>query len=428
MTANRSLTPNDFARGATLIRRLMGSGLLISLFGNSVVGGVLPAGMALGALPVVWIPILRTIEGIEDLLSPLAARLLSGRDAGRTLVACEVFDVFACVVALLLMQGVHHHNFLIAAIYIAVVSPIPLFIDVAEELFAGDLAKSSPSSALAFNALMYSMIGLSSGLLATPLGSLLSSRALPVTLCINLVMSIAAVLLRSFAVRARASLLPTAAQDVEAGRESTSSHDRVSLALLLSSTGPGSPSISALLALSSGIVSGFLVQWAVVGHLERGGMVALMLVAVGIGATVGPYIAQRACRGGYGFAANVFLGIRVIFLIGVLALATGGHPTHIWSTLLVGVAILGISGSASGSAVIQATSRQVEYASDRLGQIVGWSHAFSAGGALIGAWLGLILAVQRSPVSGVVASIVAAIAAAVLLRRAARNSAGASIS
>lgn len=55
---------------------------MCSVFASFTGQGVVSGAVALGALSLVWIPVLSTIETVEDLSSVLVARFLDGRDPG----------------------------------------------------------------------------------------------------------------------------------------------------------------------------------------------------------------------------------------------------------------------------------------------------------------------------------------------------------
>ena len=75
-------------------------GWVLSAVGSSLTEGSSPALVVLSSLPAAWVAFYSTLENVEDMLSPLAVRLLGGLRPGRVLVACEVYDV-----VLLLAEG-----------------------------------------------------------------------------------------------------------------------------------------------------------------------------------------------------------------------------------------------------------------------------------------------------------------------------------
>ncbi|GAA2534589.1 hypothetical protein GCM10009860_13580 [Microbacterium mitrae] len=69
---------------------------------------------------------------------------------------------------------------------------------------------------------------------------------------------------------------------------------------------------------------------------------------------------------------------------------------------ILGLAVLGICATAMLTLV--RTERQVRLRSKTFVFAVGWSHSFSAAGALLGTWLGLGLGVADDPTAGLMVS------------------------
>ncbi|WP_155123513.1 MULTISPECIES: MFS transporter [unclassified Actinoplanes] len=381
------------------MRRWMAAGLLASLSGTFVVAGVIPGAVAAGVLPIVWLPVIQSIETIEDMSSPVVARLLRDRDPGRVLVACEAFDVVACALALALIWTTPLRPAVVFVAYVLIVSVVPLFVDVAEELFTGEIARISHGAAVRFNITVYAMLGVSGSLMARPLGSLLAAAALPAALGVNLCCSLAGLLLRRRSVRTLAAI---AVNPPEAAPESRSV--RASLSDIVRAVGPGSPVVSGLLACSASIVAGYLAQWAAQAMPRPSAALTALLVASGVGATVGPYLAR-------GVPLRVLLVARIAALGAVCGLAlTGGLGGGL---RFAGMLVLTVCFAAAvqGAAVLQATARQARYRGHLLAQMVGWSHSLAAAGTFVGVWCGLALGVQRAPVAGVLAAVAVTLAA-----------------
>lgn len=74
-------------------------GLLWSYFGTTVVGGAVPVLVSLGLLPLLWLPLMATLENVQDMCSAAAARMLRRFEAGKILVRCEVADVALTLLA-----------------------------------------------------------------------------------------------------------------------------------------------------------------------------------------------------------------------------------------------------------------------------------------------------------------------------------------
>jgi hypothetical protein len=405
MTAPENSPQPDVLRRFRRVRRSMAAGLLASLSGSFVVAGVVPGAVAAGALSIVWLPVIQSVETLEDMSSPAVARLLREKNPGHVLVACEAFDAVACALALALIYVIPIHPAAIFIAYVLVASMVPLFVDVAEELFTGEIAKISRGEALRFNISIYAMIGFTGSLVAKPLGSLLATAALPAALGINLAASAVGLLLRLRSVRSVPTFNdepPQPAPDTETDEPQPKAvHPSANLRKVVSAGGPGSPAVSGLLACSTAIVTGYLAQWAVHLMPRPGGAIAALLVATGIGSTVGPYLARPVTvRESFTTGARLLLVARIAVLAAILAIAltTGSGSTVRFAAMLVLNVAFGAVVVASS--VLQATARQSRYQGHALAQMVGWSHSSAAAGTFVGAWCGLALGVQRSPVVG----------------------------
>jgi hypothetical protein len=394
----------------------MAAGLLASLSGSFVIAGVIPGAVAAGALSIVWLPVIQSVETVEDMSSPAVARILRDRNPGNVLVACEAFDVVACALALVLIYTTSIHPAAIFIAYVLIASAIPLFVDVAEELFTGEIARISRGEALRFNIAIYAMIGFTGSLVAKPLGSLLATAALPAALAINMGASLVGLLLRLRSVRSVPGLKdesPESEPDAETeDPQPAAAHASAPLKKIISAAGPGSAVVSGLLACSTTIVTGYLAQWVAHSMPHPSAALAALLVATGVGATVGPYLARPATvNERFTAGARLLLTGRIAALGAILAIAltTGEGSTVRFVAMLVLTACFGATVVASS--VVQATARQVQYQGHALAQMVGWSHSAAAAGTLIGAWCGLALGVQRSPAAGILVAIAVALLA-----------------
>ncbi|WP_436532607.1 MFS transporter [Actinoplanes sp. HUAS TT8] len=392
------------------MRRYMAAGLLASLSGSFVVAGVIPGAVAAGALSIVWLPVIQSVETIEDMSSPAVARLLRDKDPGRVLVACEAFDALACILALALIYTTSIHPAIVFIAYVLVASAIPLVVDVAEELFTGEIARISRGEALRFNIAIYAMIGFTGSLVAKPLGSLLATAALPAALAINLCASLAGLLLRRRSVRSLSTIAGAPYESAPSPEPDEPAHATASWGEIARAAGPGSPVVSGLLACSTTVVTGYLAQWVAHAMPHPGRALAALLVATGIGATAGPYLARPATTN-FTTGARLLLTARIAALGAILAVAltTSAGSTVRFAWMLLLTACFGATVMASS--VVQATARQVQYRGHGLAQMVGWSHSAAAAGTLVGAWSGLALGVQRSPVAGILLAAVVALLA-----------------
>ena len=443
-------TPASVPRLLSQSRRLMASGLLFSVLGGSVGQGVIPGAIAAGALAVVWVAVISTVETVEDLGSVIVGRLLERRDPGWVLVSAEAFSLACALIALavVLVGGPALGVFLA---FVLVTSVVPLVLDVADELYAGQIVRHDPAGALRFNIALYSVVGLTGSLLARPLGSALATAGVVIVLSISAVASAVAVSLRVAAVRRLRAAERTLTLDVETGSarpgsaggqarsgpsapvpagapptasdgdgdpgagrrvQAADADRRIGWRQVLRLRSPGSPLISTLGNLSSAILSTYVSLWAVTGLDEPNRWLAVLFFAVGLGATLGPYVARGMQQRSAVSYLRRLLGARIGILAGIVATAVAGPP-KISRLLIIAAAMFLLSGATVATAVVQATSRQIEYHGPALAQVVGWSHSGAAAGTLLGTWLGILTGVATSPILGTaIATVVAAVALA----------------
>lgn len=98
-------------------------------------------------LPPAWIAFDATLTNIEDLLAPLAVRLVANWRPGRVPLFCECYDVLLLAVAIdSIVSGIHVGYVVVA--YLILASPIPLVLDVSEEMHGaeGPSSWASPRS------------------------------------------------------------------------------------------------------------------------------------------------------------------------------------------------------------------------------------------------------------------------------------------
>lgn len=294
-------------------------------------------------------------------------------------------------------------SYAIAIGYLLAASIIPLFVDVAEELFVSSLARIDRTEVLRFNIALYSLIGFV-GFLARPLGAILAGVAIGAALLLNLCASLIGLGLRVRAVRSipRGWLLSTVAVDADAEWEPEPDRPSVTVA------GSGGPSVAFFLGCSNGVLAGYLGLWIARSTTRPSTWITLSLIGSGLGATAGPYLARLERRlGGYAGALRAMIVGRLVLLAVIGAVVNVGRRAEdvaIAGAMVCALAIL--TGVVVAASVLQATARQSEYSGRALARIVGWSHAFSAGGTLMGGWIGLLLSVDRAPTGGVAVSAV----------------------
>lgn len=401
----------------------MAAGLLASLFGSSLANGLVPGAIAAGAIALFWIPLVQTVETVEDLLSPLVSRIISSRNPARVLVAVETGTLVCAALAVVLaLLGVPPWPLLLA--YLLVTSVGPLVIDVAEEMFAGQLAQLDRDAALAFNVQIYVAIGIFSTLIARPLGAGLAGAPIVIIFALSGLAALIALILRLWSIRTLHDTNKISWSQIDTDDESDISPlDQTGAQLqvrprrltkALSAGGPGSPLISGLGALAAAIPSTYVALWVVAGIANPQAALAAVLVVIGVGSTVGPLIGKRIAASSYLTGLRIAMLCRTGALLAIMVLAlASAHQGYI--RLIVGALLLGVLAAfITATAVLQATARQISLAGRDLSHAIGWSHSLFAAGALLGTWIGLVTASWRIEAT-LGAGLIATIACATVL-------------
>lgn len=409
----------------------MAAGLLASLFGSSLANGLVPGAIAAGAIALFWIPLVQTVETVEDLLSPVVSRIIGSRNPARVLVAVEIATLACAVLAVVLaLLGVPPWPLLLA--YLLVTSVGPLVIDVAEEMFAGQLAQLDRDAALAFNVQIYVAIGIFSTLIARPLGAGLAGVPIVTIFALSGLAALVALLLRLWSIRTLRDTNKISAPQIATDDDpdisppdqiETQPQVRPRLRTVLSAGGPGSPLISGLGALAAAIPSTFVALWVVAGIANPQAALAAVLVVIGVGSTVGPLIGKRIAASSYLTGLRIAMLCRIGALLAILILALASTHQD-YARLIVGALLLGVLAAfITATAVLQATARQISLAGRDLSHAVGWSHSLFAAGALLGSWIGLATASWRIEAT-IGAGLVATIACTTVLLASRQQSKG----
>jgi hypothetical protein len=126
-----------------LARRWMLGGFLLSFFGTSIVEGLPPALVAFGVLPLLWLPLMSSVEMLQDMLSVAVARWIEGLDPGKVLMTCELVDSAFCLLAIGLLGRSGLSSTWILCGYLLLASLTPVVIDIAEEFYAESLGSGA---------------------------------------------------------------------------------------------------------------------------------------------------------------------------------------------------------------------------------------------------------------------------------------------
>ena len=88
--------------------------------------------VALGALAVIWVPFYQTLTQAEDMLAVVVTRWLERFSPTRVLFGIEAIDLLVTVAALIIVMIFPETALWVLIGYLVVVSPLPLFVDIAE--------------------------------------------------------------------------------------------------------------------------------------------------------------------------------------------------------------------------------------------------------------------------------------------------------
>ena len=419
MTAppNTALPRASAASGAARIliraRAFMLAGLLWSYFGTTVVEGATPVLVAVGLIPLVWIPLMTTVENIQDLFSAAAARWLERFRAGTILVASEVADLVLTALACMVVISVPKATTVALCVYIAAVSFLPLLIDLAEEFYGAEIEHRVPGSAIRFNTILHSALPAIGLLAGGPLGSILAGYSIVALLAVNAAASGVAIACRYASLRiadragadAPAAVVdePAAPDEPEDEAHQQHSAERLRFSELMALRGAGSPLFSGALPLATGLSAAYLGQWGAALVHNKGAFFATFSVFVGLGSLLGAP-AARIARRRYRASTVLYVGSALTalsMLIGAVAAlwahrwADQGHTAFV----VVGILVYATVTSLLLAAVLvtQITARQENYRGSRFVQVMSWGHSLSACGTLLGVWGGLALQAQQVP-------------------------------
>lgn len=409
-SSSTAATVRTTARILIRARSFMLAGLLWSYFGTTVVEGATPVLVAMGFLPLVWIPLMVTVENVQDVFSAALARLLQRFRAGTILVASEAADLTLTAAACTAILAIPSATTAVLCTYIVAVSILPLLIDLAEEFYGAEIERRVPGSAARFNTILHSALPAIGLLAGGPLGSVLAGYSIVGLLAVNAAASGVAVICRYASLRTEArAAIPQPDSDKTAdehdGHDGANGHPsaRMRFGDLMSLRGAGSPLFSGALPLATGLSSAYLGQWCAAMIDDKGIFFAAFTVCVGLGALLGPVVAGRIRRK-LSPSAVIYLGSALTALCMLLG-AVGAHWAHHWtergstSVVVIGVMIYAAVTSflLAGVLVTQVTARQEHYRDDRFVQVMSWGHSLSACGTLLGVWGGLALQAQRTP-------------------------------
>ncbi|AEV84466.1 hypothetical protein ACWT_3443 [Actinoplanes sp. SE50] len=332
-------------------------GLATSIIGSRVVDGGSSGAVAESVLPLAWLAVLATGSAGISFAAPLIARLTAPHSPARTLVASDLAEAVVSVIALILLVVSPGGRSTLLGGYLLVVAVFPAIMDVVEELYGQQIAQLDEKEALAFNTNIYSVLGFVGLAVGMPLGSWLTGRSIVWLVAANALFSFIGF---SFRLVSSRTLMVGAIYDQDVS-ECSAVGGRMKLREFLSDllrTGPTSPAMEFVLKVGATMAGVFVYLWvASFTPWPAGTALAAVLLAFGVGATIGPYVApvlrrtlapRTALLVTYSFAAVVS---------SAMAVFAGVVERHrLWVIGLAFVLALGVVSRAR--AVLTVTLRQ----------------------------------------------------------------------
>lgn len=380
---------------------LMLLGFISSFFGTMLVEGSLPSMIALGFLPLAWVPVYSTLTRLLDSSSVFIAKYLSKFRAGNILLFCECVDIILSIVAIFMIWLVPVSPALVLPIYVLSVSFLPTLVDLAEEMYAENMSRVSETAALNFNATVLMLVPAVSSIVAKPLGSLVVESSILFLILANAVFSVVGLCFRLASLRCSGF--------VELQVSSESSHkgsSRTPFLTELLSYAPGAALLVPTLSLTSGLTSTYLVIWLSKHFENTGGAIAFFIMVGGIGMVFGPWLCKRFIKL-YKFSTNVASCLSVLLIINLIAFFLvqsdflASHGELVFVVLFPAYLFLN-SVFTSWIYFVNVTARQKRYSDQQFANALGLSHTLSSVLFMLGSWLGLALDVAGDPTSAFV--------------------------
>lgn len=390
-----------------LVRRaqyLMIAGLLASFIGSEVIEGAATGLVALGVLPVIWVPLYSTVTDLQDSFAASVAKMVEKRDPGGVLVACELADVGISLVAITLILALGE-GYLTAILigYLLIASILPLVVDLAEEFYLNDIGQVDAQLVLRANTIISVATGIAGLMLARPVGALVSSTGITLILGINIAFSFLAVILRW---RSMATFHPQHVLEEEDDEELDGILASIKDFLLPHSPrhvlrfGVLSPVFSFFLSLGPAMIATYVLLWLANSGDRPLLRLGSMLFAMGLIQALTPLMMSRLMRNVQGRGAVRLLTIFLIIVLGayltvlaaIIALPDG--PSRFF------IALTGLIVAASSVWCVRfaiSTLRQSCLAQVDFRTVVGWSYSLTAIGGIVGSWLGYTLKTDSDP-------------------------------
>lgn len=381
---------------------------------SSVVSGAIPAFVALGVLPQVWMPVFSSIGSIFAAMAVVISRLLEGKSPYRIILICCIYDVVLSLCSLL-VAATHVLPLTVAlCIYILLMSLTPIVTAIAQQIFSGGLSIHDRDDATLFNMLSFSVLPFLSRAVSSSVGSLVAGWSLSGIIGLNLGISCLSLLA---SIRAHRRALAASQQHAAQENAPTAQRPRTTLATFLTILRQGlrlsiaSPFVVAFLYISIEPFLMYVPVWAASQTAYKSQIVALFSFCAGIGSSLGP-LAYYLLRKRTGYQSHAQRGLNTllvaeVLLLGVLGL---GNMHSQWLTaacvLLVGL----MNGAAAYLSLVAISARQEIFAHKHYFTLMVGVVYSSFSILLMGSsWAGYWLDVAGHPIRGLIPAIMMAL-------------------
>lgn len=306
-----------------LVRRaqyLMIAGLITSFIGSEMIEGAATGLVALGVLPVVWVPLYSTVTDLQDSFAASVAKIVEKRDPGAVLVACELTDVGISLitVTLILAFGDGYLTMILIG-YLLIASILPLIVDLAEEFYLNDIGQVDAQLVLQANTIISVATGTAGLMLARPVGALVSSTGIAVILGFNIAFSFLVVVLRW---RSTATFHPQHVLEEENEDEPEGFLGSIKDFLLPHSPrhvlrfGVLSPVFSFFLSLAPAMIATYVLLWLANSGDKPLVRLGTMLFAMGLAQALIPLLMARLMRNVQDRGSARLITIFLIIMLG----------------------------------------------------------------------------------------------------------------
>lgn len=414
---------------------IMGLAFVVSDIGSRLIESAVPALIVLGILPMVFRPVMYTLEDLTNAFAFLASTLTHRLSPVAMMLWCDLYDLALTAVAIGVIFFFPGQLDAVLITYMVLICPIPVFIDIADERYAGELSTVNQDDAARFNTFFYSALAFTGSVIASPIGNLLAGVSIMSLLGTNMLLTLAAIVCRQWVVqrekRSVTSAVPSSTMNDGTSHASsegdstesnsrgneTAEHDeddelpdsffsrltaikryhRIVMSLKI-----GSPAFYPCVSFAIQFSSGYLFLWSVLnysGHKTQ--LMATIMLTIGLAATVAPHISYRL-RKYWSNHAQVHVGLLAIIaangVIFIAILVNRGAVSFPFLAIVLAAYCISVIAQTC-VALAHVAERQNRFAAlSYYGDLVGLSHSLSGLSSLFATWLGYVFLGYQHPI------------------------------